>query len=320
MGWKKEFKKLKKEQNIKKSIFDYSDGVTSFILWERSFETESFWDVNNLVQIIDKYNDAIEELTRFQDLPEDYAHGFEWQFARPSFRETFFAYPCASDFKGLYQNLLPVVGNFTATLIVASVVKFCYFTTEKFWKVMNYTFSAVQKQLIPVYRIYDVMQRTCTDAIEGIVEKNLLLCNKTEVIPYKNHLLIEEMIDVGDEFTFHWSKMLDQVIELTTETIRFEETYGGSSSSQEYHYNTTNDYDDFFEKTKTMVLNDEIDDAFDYFEISKLSTLDNFKKVYRKFAKKYHPDVNPEPSAAIEMKKINVYKNVVEKYILENNG
>lgn len=321
MGWKKEFKKLKKEDNLKKAMFDYSDGESSFILWERAYKDENFWDVGNMVQMIDKFNDEVEEICRFQDLPEEFTQGFEWSFKKLNIKETFFAYPGASDFKAIYQHLLQKVGNFTATLMIAALVKFCYYTTEKFWKVMNYTFSNRQKQLPAVFRIYEVMQRTCVDVIEGIVEKNLLLCGETEVTPYKNHLLIEEMVDVGDDFTFHWSKMLDQVIELTIETIRFEETYGGgnTSTSSYTYYNPNEDFDDFFEKTKTMVMNDEVDEAFDYFGLSKLATLENFKKVYRKFAKKYHPDVNSDPSAAIEMKKINAYKTVVEKHIQETN-
>gem|GEM_PF-4989304 len=110
--------------------------------------------------------------------------------------------------------------------------------------------------------------------------------------------------------------MFDQVIDLTVESIQFAQNYGYGSAyySSSNDTNQTENFEDFYEKTKTIVYNDNVNEAFSYFDLTKFSTLENFKKVYRKKAKQFHPDVNPDPQAAIEMKKINVYKSIIEQY------
>lgn len=316
MGWKKDYKKFQKDKSSKKTIFDYSDGSESYILWERSIKNVTFWNVENLTKMIDEFNDSIEELTNLQEIPEKFMNGFSWFSRKYDFEESYFAYPCASDFKNTYNFLLSKLDEFTSILIIAALTKFCYYTTEKFWKVMNYTFSSKQKQETTMFRIYEVMNRTSLEMIENMLTHALILCNESKVIPYKQHLLVEEIIDLGDKFTYHWSKMFDQVIDLTVESIQFAQNYGYGSAYYSNYNDTdqTENFEDFYEKTKTIVYNDNVNEAFSYFDLTKFSTLENFKKVYRKKAKQFHPDVNPDPQAAIEMKKINVYKSIIEQY------
>ncbi|KAF5273755.1 hypothetical protein FQR65_LT17097 [Abscondita terminalis] len=84
--------------------------------------------------------------------------------------------------------------------------------------------------------------------------------------PYKNHFTVEELIDFGEQQTYHWSKMYDQVIDLTIEAYNFETIYGEeattSTGNYSYDYTGEEDFEDFFEKTKTLVFNDEVNEAF----------------------------------------------------------
>ncbi|KAJ3616595.1 hypothetical protein Zmor_011795 [Zophobas morio] len=113
--------------------------------------------------------------------------------------------------------------------------------------------------------------------------------------------------------------MLDQVVDLGVNSMY--------ASNTEDFYNTDtiefdsfdSDFEDFFEKTKTLALNSELDEAFEYFGMNYETDSNEFKKMYRVLAKQYHPDVNKDPSAAVEMKRINMYKSIVEEYF-ERNG
>ncbi|AHI52565.1 DnaJ domain-containing protein [Spiroplasma culicicola] len=318
MGWKKDFKKFKKEQFKKSSIFDYSHGESSIIEWQRSFESVDFYNVDNLLTIIQEFNKEIKEQESLQQYPEVLENGYDWLLNEINTKEHFESYPCHSYFKNVYEQIAMQNGHFAACLLTTALTKFTYYTTLKFWKVFNFTFANKNINDPNLGRLFEVMQRTGLDAVEGIINKALLLMDDKEIIPYKQHLLVEEIIDLGDEFTYHWSRMLDQAIDLTIEAFNFEAEYGSTNT---YSYtNTSNfnsnqeDFEDFFEKTKTMVFNDEVNEAFNYFGISKLEKPEIFKKVYRKLAKQYHPDVNPDPGAANEMKKINVFKTIVEQY------
>ncbi|QEH61517.1 hypothetical protein SCHIN_v1c03200 [Spiroplasma chinense] len=317
MGWKKEYKKFQKEQQKKASIFDYSDGESSFIEWVRSNEDVNFWTADNLLFMVGKYNDDTKELLSVQQLPDKLDNGFVWEFENINLKETFSSYPCVSYFKNTYDYLSLKKDSYVATLIITALSKFTYYTTEKFWKVFNRYFSNKNINDFPLLRIFEVMQRTSIDAIEGIIQKALMLVEGIEVVPYKQHLLVEELVDLGDEFTYHWSRMLDQVVDLTFDTYRFEEEYGQTFTGSYTNYSENDpeeDFEDFFEKTKTLVFNDEVNDAFSYFGLTKMDSPTEFKKVYRKLAKVFHPDVNPNIEAANEMKKINMFKTIIEQY------
>ncbi|QHX36421.1 DnaJ domain-containing protein [Spiroplasma sp. BIUS-1] len=319
MGWRREFKKMKKETQKKSSIFDYSDGISSNIIWNRSMNSANHWVIETLLSEISSFNKDIKEVLSIQELPEE-LETYTWKIDSISTVENFYSYPMTSYFKETYNSISERLGNYEAALIVAALTKFAYYTTEKFWKVFNYTFANKDINEKPLLRVFEVMQRTSMDSVNGIIEKAFLLIDRKELDPYKHHLLIEEIIDLGDDFTYHWSRMLDQVVDLTVETFVFQNEYGqGNSSTYSSTYSDffggdDEDIDDFFEKTKTMVFNDEVNDAFAYFGISKMAKPDEFKKIYRKMAKQFHPDLNPDPSAAIEMKKINMFKEIVEQY------
>ncbi|AUM62422.1 DnaJ domain-containing protein [Spiroplasma monobiae] len=319
MGWKREYKKMKKESERKSSIFDYSDGISSNIVWNRSMNSANHWVIDNLLSEISHFNKEIKEILSIQVLPDE-LEDYSWKIDSISTVENFYSYPMASYFKETYNGISNKLGNYEAALIVASLSKFAYYTTEKFWKVFNYTFANKNINEKPLIRVFEVMQRTSIDSINGIIEKALLLIDKKQLDPYKHHLLLEEIMDLGDDFTYHWSRMLDQVVDLTVETFMFQSEYGQSDSTSysstysDFFGNSDDDFDDFFEKTKTLVFNDEVNDAFNYFGISKMAKPEEFKKIYRKMAKQFHPDLNPDPSAAQEMKKINIFKEIVEQY------
>ncbi|AKX34526.1 hypothetical protein SLITO_v1c09150 [Spiroplasma litorale] len=317
MGWKKEFKKLKKEFNKSSSVFDYSDGVSSIIAWERSMMNASYWSSDNLLEQIEFYNKEIKNALSVQKLPDDF-EPYDWRFGRFELFEYFYSMPAVSLFAKFYEYLSTRLDAYSATVIIMALTKFTYYTTTKFWKVFNFTFSNKDINDEPLKRLFDLMQRTATEIIDGIVEKSIRLVNSRKLDPYKNHLIIEEIIDLGDENTYHWSKMLDQAVDLAIETYMFQSNYGTGTSSTKFRSSffeeEPEDFDDFFEKTKTIVFYDEVNEAFSYFGLTKLSKPEEFKKIYRKFAKQFHPDVNQEPYAAVEMKKINVFKTIIEQY------
>ncbi len=315
MVWKKNFKKIKKEKPKKKFVYEFSEGESSFIEWNRSLEEVNHWNVENLVGLIENYNLELKNVLSSQTIPTVKENGFKWDFKKYSISESFFSYPATSLFKNVFDFLKQKVGVFGATLGITSLSKFNYYVTLRFWKVFNYTFANNDLNDNNILRVFDVMQRTTLDAYEGIIEKILILLEGIEVSPYRHHLLIEEVLELGQDFTYHWSRMLDQVIDLTLETFVFQKEYGKTSSSTyTYEEPEEENFEDFFEKTKTMVFNDEVNDAFAYFDLSKMDPPNEFKRIYRKLAKKYHPDVNPDPSAANEMKKINMFKTIIEHY------
>ncbi|ALD66090.1 DnaJ domain-containing protein [Spiroplasma cantharicola] len=320
MGWKREFKKMQKETKKASNLFDNSEDISSLILWERAMSSASHWKVDNLVIDISKFNGLIQEIIINQIMPDNIS-AYSWNLGSISIVEKFYAYPMASYFKETYNSISNRLGVYEATLIVLSCSKFSYYITKKFWKLFNYTFANKNINEIPLLRVFEVMQRTSLEALEGIIEKSFLLIDKRKLDPYKHHLLIEEIIDLGDDFTYHWSRMYDQVIDLTVETFIFQSKYGKPNNpskstveSDFFSVEDEDDFDDFFEKTKTLVFNDEVNDAFNYFGISKIAKPDEFKKIYRKMAKQFHPDLNSDQSSATEMKKINLFKEIVEKY------
>ncbi|AGR41877.1 DnaJ domain-containing protein [Spiroplasma diminutum] len=316
MGWKREFKKMKRENERKSNIFDYSDGISSNIIWNRSMHSADYWVIDNLLSAISDFNNQINEILSIQKLPEQ-LDSYSWNINIISTQENFYSYPMTSYFRQTYNSISLNLGQYEAALIITSLSKFTYYTTDKFWKVFNYTFANKNINDRALLRIFEVMQRTSLDAVNGIIEKALLLIDKKQIDSYKHHLLIEEILDLGDDFTYHWSRMLDQVVDLTVETFMFQNEYGQTNSStysEFFAQDDEDDFEDFFEKTKTLVFKDEVNDAFNYFGITKMAKPEEFKKIYRKFAKQFHPDLNSDPSAAVEMKKINVFKEILEQY------
>ncbi|AUB31234.1 DnaJ domain-containing protein [Spiroplasma floricola] len=320
MGWKREFKKIKKESEKKSNIFDYSSGVSSNIIWKRSMNPVDHWTIENLLANISDFNENIKNILSIQELPKG-LETYSAEIEVISINEIFYFYPMASYFKETYNTISNKLGNYEAAIILASLNKFSYYITEKFWKVFNYTFANKDINERPLLRVFEVMQRTSVEAVNGIIEKSLMLIDNKNIDSYKNHLLIEEIIDLGEDFTYHWSRMLEQVVDLTVETFVFQKQYGQANS---YSHSSTysnffeqvdeDDFEDFFEKTKTIVFNDEVNDAFSYFGISKMAQPSEFKKIYRKKAKEFHPDLNSDPNATLEMKKINVFKEIIEQY------
>lgn len=318
MGWKKDAKKAAKDMFKKSSIFDYSDGESSIILWERANGSVDSWSMDGVISEINYLRDMIIDTLSIQNYPMG-MRSFDWNFSELSFIERFDKYLTISDFDHTFEYLEERHGQYAAKVAILALTKFTWYTTEKFWKVFNSTFANKDVNEGPYGRIFEAMQRTGLEAIQKIIQTFMDIIGDMDLNSYKHHLTVEEIIDLGEEHTWHWSKMLDQIIDLTIETYIFETQYGQTTeSSYSYSFADDEDFDDFFEKTKTMVFNDEANEAFNHFGLTKLSTPDEFKKVYRKMAKMYHPDINPEPSAAIEMKKINVYKNIIEEYFDKN--
>ncbi|AGR40883.1 DnaJ domain-containing protein [Spiroplasma taiwanense] len=314
MGWKKDFKKFSKKTTNKSSIFDYSENVSSNINWERSIKGLNYWNIDNLIIKIEFYNRKIKEILLVQKFPNEFKD-YSWNFKKIDITEKFYSYPMTSYFQNIYNFVNQKIGSYEASLVLMSISKFTYFTTLKFWKIFNHTFSNKDINEKPLLRVFEVMQRTGLDSIENILEKILLIIDNKKIDLYKQHLIVEEIIDLGDDFTYHWSRMFDQVIDLTVETFLFQNKYGKTTSSTYSNiFEEEKDFEDFFEKTKTMVFNDEVNEAFAYFEITKMAKPDEFKKIYRKYAKKFHPDVNSDPNSSNEMKKINVFKTIIEQY------
>ncbi|MEJ5169015.1 MAG: DnaJ domain-containing protein, partial [Arcobacteraceae bacterium] len=50
---------------------------------------------------------------------------------------------------------------------------------------------------------------------------------------------------------------------------------------------------------------------YDTLELKENATADEIKKAYRKLARKYHPDVNKDPSAEEKFKEINAAYEVL---------
>ena len=312
MGWKKDFKKQFKERN--KSIFDFSDGESSIIFWERSNGTPNSLALENILEISRNYKYELQDKIENSFYPEELKK-FNHVFNELGTSEYFDYYLSISDFDNISNQVKNQYGEYASEVIKLALFKWNYFTNVKFFDVYNLTFSG-QKDFNEslMFKVFESMKLTNLEAIEKIIVRTFeLLDTVNRLEPYRHYLLVEEIIDLGEEFTWHWSKMLDQVVDVAVESM-YEKTEADMGSST-YDYYDNESFDDFFEKTKTMALNDELDEAFNYFGISYSVTDQEFKKIYRTLAKQYHPDINKDPSAAVEMKKINMYKSVIEEYL-----
>lgn len=310
MGWKKDAKKLSKEMNV----FNTQESESSYIEWQRTYSDINTWTEEYVENEIAKYYNLTIKCIENQRYPISLKAYDEKLLL--GFIEKFDAYLIVSKFKYTYEFLQNTISKYASKIVMLSLTKFVYFTTLKFWAIFNSTFSNKNVNDPKIMRIFKSMQKTSLEAIDNMLSEMLEIMDGLTLDPYKNHLTIEELVDLGEQETWHWTKMFDQVVDLTIETFIFETQYG---TTTEYTQNTRdytfdNDFNDFFEKTKTMVFNDELSEAMNYFGLFKTNNKEDFKRIYRKLAKEFHPDVNKNPIANIEMKKINIYKNILEKY------
>jgi hypothetical protein len=317
MGWKKDFKKQFNER--RKSIFDYSDGVSSVIIWERSYESPKTLLLDD-IRLKRRWFDAdLAERTENYSQPE-MLHKYNYVFNSLGVSEYFEKYLTIGDFENTVKLITSQHGEYAAQVVLLMLKKWVYFTEIKFWDVYNITFMG-QKEFDEniAKKIFEAMKLTGLEAIDGMLNKaNELLETVSNLDPYRHYLMIEELIDIGEDFTWHWSKMLDQIVDSAIAAMYNETISEEFTSDDTIQFDST--FDNFFEKTKTMVLNDELDEAMEYFGMTFASSEGEFKKIYRTLAKQYHPDINRDPSAAVEMKRINMYKTIIEDYFSNTLG
>ncbi|AXK50847.1 hypothetical protein [Spiroplasma alleghenense] len=320
MGWKSGYKKIiKNNQKSKSNInFNVTDSVPYFINWERDPKQVDSWDEKILMEVIKKYQSKIATFKKNEKMPEEFRSVKEAIFLS-EIKEQIYGAPAISNFQFVYNYCVKVYGKYKALLILLAITKFTYFTTSKFWQIYLSNFETYDVESINFKRIFQVMQRTSFESIDNLLKKVLILVGKNEINQYRHHMLIEEIIESGEDLTFHWSRMLEQIVESCFESIKFEARFGREFEGYSQEETLDNPFEDanfenFFEKTYTMVVNDEVNEAFNFFGITKLTAPVEFKKVYRIFAKKYHPDLNAGENSAIEMKKINIYKQIIEDY------
>jgi hypothetical protein len=96
MGWKKDFKKQFNER--RKSIFDYSDGVSSVIIWERSYESPKTLLLDD-IRLKRRWFDAdLAERTENYSQPE-MLHKYNYVFNSLGVSEYFEKYLTIGDFE-----------------------------------------------------------------------------------------------------------------------------------------------------------------------------------------------------------------------------
>ncbi|WP_277284840.1 DnaJ domain-containing protein [Sneathia sanguinegens] len=81
-----------------------------------------------------------------------------------------------------------------------------------------------------------------------------------------------------------------------------------------FYYRTNYDFDDNFSFNTVNKTENEYEKACEYFGFSPDTPYEQKKKIYREFAKKYHPDINKDPGAEEKFKEINNYWDIIEKY------
>ncbi|WP_338972628.1 DnaJ domain-containing protein [Spiroplasma endosymbiont of Panorpa germanica] len=320
MGWKSNYKKIIKNNQKSKSNIDFNikDSIPYFITWDRDPKQVDSWDEKTLMELIKKYQSQISKFKNNENSPEEFKTNKETFFLE-EIKELISGSPAISNFQNVYNYCLKVYGKYKALLILLSITKFTYFTTSKFWSIYLDNFKTYNPEDLNFKRIFQVMQRTSCESVNNLLKKAIILVGNNEINQYRHHMLIEEIIESGEDLTFHWSRMLEQIIESCFESIKFENKFGKEFEGYAQEETLDNpfeeaNFDNFFEKTYTMVVNDEVNEAFSFFGISKLTPPVEFKKVYRIFAKKYHPDVNSDEDSSIKMKKINIYKQIIEDY------
>ncbi|AHI53554.1 hypothetical protein SSABA_v1c01420 [Spiroplasma sabaudiense Ar-1343] len=324
MGWKNNYKKAFKNKlkNSKSVNISYFEPLPYFILWEREHKQVNEWNEETLMREIKLYQTKILSFKTIHQIPEEFNEQVEVKFMEDEIVEKFTGLPAISNFQATYNYFLKKMGKYKALVMLFSITKFTYYTTSKFWQIYMNSFSSYDVEKTNFKRIFLVMRRTSFESIENLLKKLIILVGKNEIDQYRHHMLIEEIIEGGEDLTFHWARMLEQIIESSFESISFESRYG--KPYEGYSQDETLDspfgdpdqdnFDKFFEQTHTLVINDEVNEAFNFFGLTKMTEPSDFKKTYRHFAKKFHPDVNSNESSASEMKKINIYKQIIEDY------
>ncbi|AKU79988.1 hypothetical protein STURON_00742 [Spiroplasma turonicum] len=112
---------------------------------------------------------------------------------------------------------------------------------------------------------------------------------KFEINKFKEFYNISSLIDYGESY---YNEFLNAI---------FEKLY--------------NKYINYIKGNSIGNINDKsLLEAFDYFGLTLDTSYDQFKKNYRLFAKKNHPDINKEKKLKIDMTVVNKYKNIVEEF------
>jgi hypothetical protein len=167
--------------------------------------------------------------------------------------EYFEKYLTIGDFENTVKLITSQHGEYAAQVVLLMLKKWVYFTEIKFWDVYNITFMG-QKEFDEniAKKIFEAMKLTGLEAIDGMLNKaNELLETVSNLDPYRHYLMIEELIDIGEDFTWHWSKMLDQIVDSAIAAMYNETISEEFTSDDTIQFDST--FDDFFEKTKTMV-------------------------------------------------------------------
>lgn len=320
MGWRKDLKKTFKSKE--KNIYDYLDAESTVIIWDRVGEPINSWTLEFVREMSKDYVDKLNDEVPFDLFPSS-LKSFNYVFNKLGTSEFFTKYLSYSDFDNIYTIIKNQFDNYTASLCILMINKFNYFSISKFWNVFKANFLGQKQYEEKTFlKLFEAMKLTNLEIIEKLVMKFIVSAESVVKLDfYRHHLLIEEMIDLGEEQIWHWTKMLDQFVDATIEGIYDQEQIEGfdETFAQETNDFENQTFEDFFEKTKTVVYNDELDEAFDYFGVKRNITIPEFRKIYRVFAKKYHPDLNPDANAANEMKKVNIYKEIIENYLEQFN-
>ncbi|WP_338970226.1 hypothetical protein [Spiroplasma endosymbiont of Labia minor] len=332
MGWKKEYKKLLKEETKKRLYsYDATNKINYLIDWQIEPGTYGQYNSVELQKRIRWFINELQKSKSVQIIPSDLKNDFSWYFTKVKIKEDFTNFPAVSIFQNVFNILEQKISDIAALLICFACMKFMYLTTIKFNEIINQLFKEEEiNNSSLVKRVFETMSRTSLEAYEDIIYEGELISKSRQLNPNKNHLTVSEIAEMGQDFSYHWSRMLEQVCELTVESLNYQKNYQHTHTdeftetiSKDFN-NFKNDYfgfnseennfEDFFEQTKTMVLSSELDSALKFFNLKRTDSYVIFKKAYRLMAKTYHPDVNSDADANQIMRKANIYKYVLEDH------
>ncbi|WP_342269113.1 hypothetical protein [Spiroplasma endosymbiont of Aspidapion aeneum] len=315
MSWKRDIKRYVNDNS--KNLFNV-DGNSTLIFWNNFHSNKpGIYTEGLFLKEVKILFDKIEAILAYNPCPiklKEYSFNFSKYGYIENFRGIGFSY-----FKETFTTFKEKKDSYKAAILVYALTKYSHATIEKFYEVYGKMFETQNPNDYNIVNLFETMKMTMIEQMQNIIDVFIIKTEKIELSPKAENYIIEEIIDIGDDFTLHWARMFREILVLANESMSFDQEFDFiANKKRNINWNDIEEdnFDEFFEKTKTMVISSEYDEALKYFNLTRQSEYDEFKKVYRKIAKAIHPDVNKgNPDFDIEMKKVNYYKSIIEKYM-----
>ncbi|ELL44121.1 hypothetical protein [Spiroplasma melliferum] len=266
---------------------DYSDYFTE---WEIEEADWGYWTINQLTDYTNELRTNNSEAIDF-----DYSGSNEYNIKKTfqvlNYYDDYKKYIFNSQLLKLEKELNKKYDAILTQIIIVALLKFNYYAALSTNNLLYFLFEEDIKVDSSFENFINKTNKLVSDYLGYITTGILEEIDLTEQLDsYNNHNQIEDLLDFGSNFINDWFEEMITLI-------------------HELGLNFDDDEDYTFEQNN-------VEEALNYFSLTKDDTYHSFKKKYRWFSTKYHPDANPSHKkfAETEMQKINGFKDILEEY------